>query len=405
VTGRRRLRVILPRVRRIVRISSLGFLACLLVAALVYVANPFSARTWILGKALRSPVSSVRSAAERKLAAGDPDEAAEAFVDARARGKDDELQSESYSRFGLLPPETAGKLASLLDDPDPSRAEAAADGLEMLAGRYERHDFSAFLPALLRALERRNASLSWSAASAAKKIDPRSPELVKAILQNARNGNPPVLYFLRSMELSDADVSRVLETLVTEDLDLRVTVALTLGWMVAHEGKVVPALVTLLEDREGRVVGASLSSLEELWQRDPAIIRKVIDLLRRDDVRASAIGFLSRSAGSPEAIAAIKAGLRESSRAGEFLKGLRESASDVSPEVIPEILDLCRGTDTDKRLAALDVLGRMGPAARSAVPSIEEILAKESDSDFAETVRLVLEDIRETESPTAPEGR
>ena len=105
---------------------------------------------------------------------------------------------------------------------------------------------------------------------------------------------------------------------------------------------------------------------------------------------------------SPEAIAAIRMSLHDSSRAAQFLDELRDSVM-FPPELIPDIVDLCRSPHRDIRLKAINLLGILGAKARSAVPAIEEILAKNNDPEFEEAARHALEDIQASEP--APAGR
>jgi len=67
-------------------------------------------------------------------------------------------------------------------------------------------------------------------------------------------------------------------------------------------------------------------------------------------------------------------------------------------DLIPDLLHLCSpGMDLDQRRDAVEVLGNMGPAAKPAVPAIEEILAKDNDEDFEWAARIALESIKTAE--------
>ena len=387
--------------RRILWLTLLVLLGLPIAGGLVYLTNVFSARTWLLGKALRSSVSSVRATAEKRLARGNPEEAAYAFVEARREamsgGPD---YGESWDRFALLPPEAAGMLAAMLDDVDPLRAAAAADGLTVLVAKNEDHDFSAVLPNLVKALERRQPKLCWSAAAAISSISPGNPDMAKTVLRSLREGCPDNYQLIPGMQLSESDVRDLLEYLV--DPMLRTHVASILGLLPSHKERVVPALLGLLENEDVFLVQAALFSLEQLEQRDPATIRRVAELLRRDEARHGAIRLLARSTvESSEALGIVKAGLQESSQAEMFLQEL-ESAETISPDLVPDLVNHCRsGADQQLRLGAIRILAYMGPAARSAVPAIEAILPKESDPHFADEARIALENMKASE--TAPE--
>jgi hypothetical protein len=143
-------------------------------------------------------------------------------------------------------------------------------------------------------------------------------------------------------------------------------------------------------------VEAALVGIERFGRRDAATVRAVIELLRRDDTRLVAIGFLARStAASPEALAAVREGLREGSRTTEFLDQLAVAPPEtLSRELIPQLLGFCScRLGPERRMAAIGVLGNMGPAAGSAVPGIRAILEKEEDLEFESWALSALESI------------
>jgi HEAT repeat protein len=387
--------------RRLLWQSLCVFLGLVFLAALVYLANPLSARTWILGKALRSGVSSVRDTAMLALVARDPEEAAEVFVEARLEASSGSILEESIFRFAILPPEAAATLEGMLADPDPLRAAAAADGLAVLAHKNEYHDFSGTLPALFLALQTKHQGLCIAAAYAISQIGPRNPDATKAILRAFREGCRGALGCLHGMELSDGDLRELLGFLDHEDLQLREQAALGLCMFTDHKERIVPRLVAALGDPNDVVAEAALYSLERLEQADRATIMEVIALLgRKDRARPAAIRFLAGCiSASPEALAAIQAGLRESSQAREFLEGLDHAAWGTLPaDLIPDLLHLCSpGMDFVQRRDAVETLGNMGPTAKPAAPGIEEILAKDDDEDFEWAARIALESINRGE--------
>jgi len=384
--------------RRLLWITTGGISLLLLVVGIIYVANPFSVRTWILAKSLRSPLSSVREAAAEALAARDPEEAVELFVDARADAAiDDPWYGESYWWFALLPPELAENLAGMLEDPDTARAAAAAEGFGVLVHENEDHDFSPLLPALFRALQKSFCM----AAYALCQIGPEDGDMTTALLHASREGCPGVLLHLHDMELSEEQLDELLDSLAHEDVQLRRWAALALGSRAAYKDRIGPRLVATLGDPNDVVTNAVLSSLKLLGQTDPATIREVTALLGREAVRMYAVEFLAGSTStSPEALAVVRAALRNSAEATEFLDALGNAPPEtISADLIPDLLRLCReGADLDQRTSAVELLGSMGPAAKSAVPAIEEILAKNEDEDsFEWAARAALESIQTAE--------
>ena len=383
--------------RRVLRISAAVVVVLLLAGGIIYWANLFSVRTWVLVKALNSGMQSVRDAAAVSLAQRNPEEAVESFIDARANAPGESRYADSCVWFALLPAEIAPRLAAILEDSDPRRAAIAADGLNVLAYKNEEHDFSAVLPALFRTLERKDPKLCLSAASAICSIGEDNADATKALLKASREGCPEVLFHLRSMHLSDEDVGELIESLGHEDRRLRASVASVLGSLAAHRDSVVPRLIAALRDPDDAIVEAALRSLEELEHRDAPTIREITLLLEREHVRIHAVEFLARStAKSPEALTAVRAGLREPAKATEFLDELGNADPDtVSNDLIPDLLHLCRaGADLDQRMSAVDVLGNMGPRARSAAPALEEILAREESDEFEQSASVALESIK-----------
>jgi HEAT repeat protein len=303
-------------------------------------------------------------------------------------------------RLGVFGPDASEAVPALLEvlgDKDPNYPEVRVSAVLALrsmgpAARESVHS-------LIEALEDESVHVVFNAASALLHIDPDRNEGFFAMVKFLSHENDEWRELadrqLRELGLLPG-VDELIDLLGHEDPHLRRSAAVVLGSLEPDTDRMFPGLIKLLGDEKHFVVEGALSALERFAERDAAAVHKAIDLLRRDDVRLAAIGFLARStAMSPEALAAVQEGLREGSTTAVFLDQLAEAPPEtLSSELVPELLGFCRaGSDSDRRLTALQVLSNMGPAARSAVPALEAILEKEEDLEFESWALNALESI------------
>ena len=252
---------------------------------------------------------------------------------------------------------------------------------------------------LLIVLHDKDVDVAFLAASALLHIDPGCKAarfaMVKFLSDEDQDTREGADRELREHSLLP-EITEWLDLVGHEDPQVRRSAAVVLGALPPDTEGALTALAKLIGDENHLVVEAALAGLDRFERRDGATIRAVTALLRRDDTHLAAIGFLARgTAASPEALAAVREGLREGSRTTEFLDQLGEAPPEtLSSELIPQLLGFCRaGSDPERRIAAIGVLGNMGPAARSAVPAIEAILEKEEDLEFESWALSALESI------------
>jgi len=142
------------------------------------------------------------------------------------------------------------------------------------------------------------------------------------------------------------------------------------GAVPAFEQTIDTALRNLLQSSDPNV----FSLLVALRDNDPAVRLAAAKALRR----------------YPADLAVVEPALREAAKGDpdpDVRKVAAESAQEVVKAEVARLARLLKESDENVRLLAAKALGRMGPAARDAVPALKEAAAKDADSD----VRCVAE--------------
>jgi HEAT repeat protein len=183
--------------------------------------------------------------------------------------------------------------------------------------------------------------------------------------------------------------------LVKDDAQVQACAAFALGGIGKDAKVAVPELLVVLQSGKGPVREQSVAALAAIGPEAVAAVPVLIDMLHResDTLRARAafaLGAMGR--GARKAVEPLIRLLRESRAGGErliFAQALWRIERD-SETVLPVLLDLVKERDRRVRLAAIEVLGEMGSAARLAGPALQE-----ARKDAAEEVRHAIDTAQE----------
>jgi HEAT repeat protein len=144
-------------------------------------------------------------------------------------------------------------------------------------------------------------------------------------------------------------------------------------------GPAVGVLAEALTDKSRRT---RLAAVRALGQTGPAARPALAGLARAlaepDPVRKAAAEALPRVdpnwATSPELEEAIAGLAAELKRAGDLGQGAADALVVIGPASVPALVRALASDDRIEREAAANTLGRLGPAARDAVPALQTTL-------------------------------
>lgn len=316
------------------------------------------------------------------------------LLDARERG-DIRLHRRAAAvlvRIGA--PAAPGLVAALEDKPKEQRIEVALVRLGPVA-----------VPALREALHDEKGE--EGAAHVLGLIGARAADAVPDLLTVLQRPQAPAsvrseaaFALGRIGEPSAAFVPALSAALKDSNRDVRAQAAEALGWIGTPARAATPALVVALKDDDTRVTknacqalafvgdGGAAPSLLEAFQSDRAAVAvEAGRALWRLGPKAQAIA---------PALFSLAAGPLEKTASA------RDLLASFGPRVVPNLMKALRDDEAARREAAAEVLGRIGPPAREAVPALLAAL-KDKNSAVALTAALALAEVDSTRAgPVMP---
>jgi HEAT repeat protein len=352
--------------------------------------------------ALRDKDQSVRYAAATALGWIRPD-ANVALPALRAQLKDDDsyvraVAADAIGRYGKAAAGVVPALvAALKDENDYVRRESAA-ALGQIGS-----DAAKAIPPLIDILQHPgDPNTRWFVAEALGAIDTQGreaiPALTHALTDESANVRHGAAIALGAIGRNAKAALPALQSVVQgKDATMRVAAAATI-WKITGDAKAaMPILQRTLDDAQSPDLFLAVSAVQDIGPAAKAAVPSLTVLLRHKDprLRARAAEALG-SIGPPAAAAA--ASLAEAIRPSDGYRAERLAAAEAlwhinrHPRAIPVLIDLLK-SDADAASAA-EALGRIGPAAREAIPALEDAL-KDSSSYLRPSAAEALRKIRE----------
>ncbi len=277
----------------------------------------------------------------------------------------------------------AGAVAELLEElesEDPGVRHFAAVALGPLG-----ESASEAVPALVAALRDDDPGVSQAAARALVQIEPDAERILREVLADER---PEVLLAaagaLAQLDPEDAEARDTLLALSSnDDAELREMAVRAIGAAGSGAEAVLHALSRALGDRDRKVRIAAAEALGRLGPAARAATRPLLDAMARSEwdlwegARASLLSIGPIAA--PDLIEALGSTAPKVAQWAAW--GLERLGAD-SPEVVRSILRELGSPVCALRAPLFDVLGRIGDAAKAAVPILTDAL-----SDGEERVR------------------
>ena len=342
-------------------------------------------------EATRAPDPRARAAAARALGTMDPATDRAPLVALLADSDADTRASAAWA-LGALGPGAAvdaAPLAALLRDPDPRARAGAAYAL----GRLAPGEGPAAV-ALASALDDDDETVRWRAADALIAVRARDPAVVatlRAVVERDGPGIADAERVLASLGRAAAPAAPSLAAALADGRPVvRVNALRALGGIGPAAAGAVPAIAPLLADADVRTeaidalggIGPPASPLA------PTLARALDDPSPHVRWRSAlALGRMGPSAAAavPAVVRASEAGDAEVRIAAVQALG-KMQAADAVPSLVRL---LAAGEDPRLRLEAVHALGRIGTAARPAVPGLVLLLDAPDAGTRAAAVRAL----------------
>ena len=174
-------------------------------------------------------------------------------------------------------------------------------------------------------------------------------------------------------ESAKASVSGLQSQLQHPDESVRAATLVALTQVVDETEQLVPILVEGLRDKQWSVRRKAADQLGSLGDQAEAAVPELLVLLRSDDDD-------------------------DQDLASDALRQIDAASAETVPMLIEILKD--QGSGRRVRYYALHLLRKTGPAAKSALPVLEELL-KKLEGRSREYLRRAIRDIRESPDPAA----
>ena len=183
---------------------------------------------------------------------------------------------------------------------------------------------------------------------------------------------------------------QLLKNLGDEHSSVRASTASLIGAIGADPSICVPALADLLHDHAHVVIATAAQALCRFGPAAAGALAPLLELQRTADavIRQEILKAIARTA-QPELYEVIKAALTDDAFGVRLaaLDGLGYFPKHVS-EVVPILIEVLERSDqAEMKWNALWALGRLGPLARAALPTVRKLLDNPNQAGGEETVR------------------
>ncbi len=291
--------------------------------------------------------------------------------------------------------------ARALGNPDPLvRARAA-----VILGRIHGEP-SVSIPALLAALHDTDAQVVGDAAGAfnafGEAAAPAVPRLVELIESDDIVIQRKAFWGLRSTRLTEAALPALLRQLNHPEPEIRCEALGCIGRVGAGAEATLDRLVAALKDEDGSVRDSAAAAIGDLGPGAARAVSALIEALgdRRNGDRLPTFAIRALGAIGPPAIGAIPAMLQtldggDDYRVSDVVSAIsRMGGPGAQQRALPHLVEQLRSGKRSAQMAVSKCLGAMGPAARSAVPALEAMIASGVDGSVRAAAEAALAKIR-----------
>ncbi|TWT97355.1 HEAT repeat domain-containing protein [Neorhodopirellula pilleata] len=247
--------------------------------------------------------------------------------------------------------------------------------------------------ALIKGLEDRDISVRISSATALGNAKQETRQVSAALIRHrSLNATSSEHKQLRTAIIDSlgklsspncCNVRYLVEALEDEDFPSRRLISTHLGRLAKTDPYVTSVLIELLSSDKPWVVECALSSLKTVGTEAASAVPKLKQMLQKElsPVIARTLWAIENNAGSvlPCYSAILKSGNQTSEVIQiEALTGLKE----MGPSAGSAVSDIVELLDADRRVAriAISVLRAIGPEAKAAVPSLQNIVDTKKES-------------------------
>ena len=293
-----------------------------------------------------------------------------------------EQAAETLGSSGDADREVVSALTAALGDSDSRVRKAAADALGHLGPKA-----SGAIPSLVNLFDDRDVNVVVSAATAVGAMGSRASrartdlnDLLGHRDERVRAAAAEAIGMIGTAASKSA--AQLAERLRDDDADTRAAAARSLGQMGRRAADQSSALVQALDDDDPRVREAASTALAEigkpavthlirsLSRGDPIFLQAAIDTLGR--LGSDAVPQLVDVLGDDDAPVLVR----------QYAASALAGSADADKRIVPALVEALDAKSPDVRSAAIEGLGRMGPAAASALSRIVALSADQSETLF-----------------------
>ena len=187
-------------------------------------------------------------------------------------------------------------------------------------------------------------------------------------------------------------VPALAEALDDEDLDVRVNVIWTIGFIGLDVTPALPAIGALVADEQ--LCGNAFAVFDMIGPAGAPAVPTLMEILKTgdDDARANAaeaLGLIGAGAGPAVLLLSNALGYPNARVRENAAFALGEIGAKAAKLTVPELVEALDDYEGDVVEAAVAALGRIGPAAASALSELERLCHAGADGVRAEVDRAI----------------